>query len=64
MGNIQLIIGYNDLYDDKPLPILEYLNGIKKESLLTYSISYCNNISTDDYFHSSFFATSFLHFLA
>lgn len=51
MENIKLIIGYTDLYDDEPLPILEYLNGIKKESLLTYSISFCHNISNRDIFY-------------
>jgi len=51
MDNIELIIGYNYLYDDTPLTVLEYLKGIRKESLLTYSISYCHDISNHDVFY-------------
>jgi len=51
MENIQLIIGYNYLYDDEPLPVLEYLKGIRKEILLSYSISYCHDISNHDIYY-------------
>lgn len=56
MRKIKLILSYSDIFDDQPLTINHYLEGIRKEDLLYYACYYCNlavqqqNNATSDIF--------------